>query len=122
MATVNLKPGEYVLDCARKTIEVGENTPIKDAVHSMLFSVGHLLLRNNEKYELLFGVGIREWRKSEAQLIDDLSDLGESADRVAGKWAIDTLQMYWQYSAEEGEAAIAHLRMNKKEWSEYFAA
>ena len=122
LATNNLSSGEYALDVTKKTIEIGEGTPIKEAVNLMLFSVGHVLLRSNDKYELLFGKGIAQWSKSEEELIDNLSDLGESADAVAAKWAVDTLQAYWQQSEEEAKAAIDPLRMNKSEWRSYFSA
>jgi|GEM_PF-4009843 len=121
LATNNLPSGEYALDLKKKTIEIGEGTPIKEAVNLMLFSVGHVLLTSDDKYDLFHGKGIAQWTGSEQDLVENLSELGESADGIAAKWAIDTLQAYWQQTEEQAKAEIDPLRMNKREWQSYFS-
>lgn len=109
------------MDVFRKTIEVGERADIKEAVSCLLFGIGHVLLLDNEKYGLLFGKGLAEWNGSEEDLIENLAELGESADGFASKWAADTLQAYWQIEESEATQRVAALRMNKDEWKKYFS-
>lgn len=121
LATSAIKPGEYALDVQRKTIEVGEGTPIMEAVGCSLFSIGHLLLRNDESFSLFFGNGISDWKKSEGELVDELAEQGVSADQAAYLWAVSTIQAYWQLSEDDAKQRIGELRSSKEEWLKYFS-
>jgi hypothetical protein len=122
LASSNLQAGESVLDAEAKTIEVGEATPIMEAVAAMLFQIGHLCLRNDPEFELLFGVGVAQWKFTEAELIDTLADLGQRADSNAARWAGEVLQDYWPVTSTRAKELMERQCWGRTEWREYFSA
>jgi hypothetical protein len=121
LATANLKPGEYVLDSARKTIEVAEGTEIHEAVAKMLFLMGHIALEDTPLFAPLFGKHLVNHKGKEADLVLALAELGCQADLLAAQSAIKILTSFWDIPLDEAHQLVDGCRMAQEEWRQYFS-
>jgi hypothetical protein len=122
LASHEISPGESVLDVTKKTIEVGETRESLEAIPSLLFQVGHLLLRKDPVFGLLFGDDISSWRDTEEDLIEELADLGVKADKSAVRWATSIFQSYWSLPYAQASELIGQYAWTRSEWKEYFSS
>lgn len=122
LASNNIQPGESVLDVTQKTIEVGETQDTFQAVSSLLFQIGHLMLKSNPEFGLLFGKGIREYPGNPDELIFQLASLGTRADVAAMAWASKIFESYWPLRHERIQSLLAQHVWGHEEWQEYFSA
>lgn len=122
LASSELSPGDSVIDVRRRTIEVGETTEIMQAVGSLLFQIGHLMLRHNHPdFDIFFGRGLEKYRGREDELIDKLSGLGVSADRFAYRWATEIFKSYWPVQENKADEIINRYCWNREQWREYWS-
>jgi hypothetical protein len=102
-----------------KTVEVGEETPVIEAVAALLFQIGHLVAKKQKRFAVLFGEGIRSWKESEEALLNRLAHDGHLVDRLASAWAQIVFRQYWD--TPEGEDLIRRHIWTTREWNEYFS-
>lgn len=123
LASSELSPGDSVIDVKRRTIEVGESTDIMQAVGSLLFQIGHLILRRTHPdFDIFFGHGLEQYKDREDELIDKLSGLGVQADRFASFWAKEIFKAYWPIKEDRADEIIDDYCWNRDQWKEYWAA
>ena len=122
LASEAVEPGDSVIDVKRRTIEVGENTEIFQAVGSLLFQMGHLMLRHNHPdFDIFFGQDLDKWIGREDDLIEKLSGLGVEADRFASRWAKTVFIAYWPIDEMKVDEIIDQYTMNRDQWKEYWS-
>jgi hypothetical protein len=122
LASTALAPGDSVVDVRRRTIEVGESTEIMQAVGSLLFQIGHLILHNTHPdFGIFFGRGLDQYEGKEDELVDKLSELGVEADRFASFWAKEIFKSYWPIKEEKVDEIIDDYCMDREQWKKYWA-
>lgn len=122
LASADLDPGISVIDVQRHTIEVGETTEIMQAVGSMLFQIGHLMLRHNHPdFDIFFGRDLEQYEGREDELVDKLSGLGVDADRFAYRWATEIFKAYWPIQEKKADEIVGQYCWNRDQWKEYWS-
>lgn len=109
-----------VLDIRQKTIEVGESNDVFQAISALLFQLGHLRLRNEPRYALFFGDGIREWQDSPEALVEKLARQGSKIDHAAVGWASSIFRSYWPDRPDITDTLMNLYVWNPEQWREYF--
>jgi hypothetical protein len=122
LASSDLEAGESVLDVDRKTVEVGEATPMLEAVAAMLFNIGHLRHRDTQKFSLLFGKGVSAWQHTEDKLINALAHAGMVVDRLSAAWAEIVFCQYWNVEPTQARTMIQRYVWSQSDWKQYFSS
>jgi hypothetical protein len=113
----DLQPGQCVLDLQKRTVEVGENEDELEAVASVLFNTGHLILANNPDFAEHAGdIG----DVNENRLVTRLVSQGIKADQMAVAWAAPVLAKNWNLSELEANELLSSFSWSKNEWLHYY--
>lgn len=120
MANSGLEAYQSALDLKKKTVEVGENTPIFDGVAILLFQIGHLILADRPEFGYFFGKNIAKWKYSEKTLVNKIIALGMMADQIAFEWASEVMAQYWPMALNETQQLVQRNIWTKDEWTQYF--
>jgi hypothetical protein len=120
LANPNIIKGGVLLDCKRKTIEVGEGSPMMSAVAAMTFTIGHLFLKRVGSYSELFGEKLGGYRGEPITLAEKLVKDGVEADKLAASWSSQVLQLYWGVTREEALDLVYQYVWDERLWSWHF--
>lgn len=120
LANIELKPGESVLDVRRKTVEVAENDDLHEALATLFFQIGHIILVPEPTLGLFFGKGLGRYQGTDEMLINDLAKQGARADRIASEWAARVFPSYFHIDQEAAKKYIDALRWDETQWRDYF--
>lgn len=121
LANSELKAGESILDVARKTVEVAENDDLLQALASLFFQIGHIILVPEPTLALFYGRGLGRYQGTDEMLINDLVKQGARADRIAAEWALKVFPSYFHIPKEQAHERINAMCWDEVQWREYFS-
>lgn len=120
MANPDIIKGGVLLDCRKKTIEVGEGSPMMVAVAAMIFNVGQLFLKKTGQFDNIFGERLNEFPGTDVALAHYLVRLGTLTDVMSAVWATQVLQLYWGLDKDKALDLVSPYVWNTTLWEMHF--